>query len=304
MRSVDPTRRVTTLSGETMGTLWSVRYVAPPSLGEAEARAIIDATLDRITVEMSQWRTDSIISSFNCAPQGSEIRLPCDFRTVLETALDVAQRSDGAFDPTLGRLVDLAGFGPAPAPATAKAATDPLDALRAAGWRRLPYAGGRVVQPGGIALDFSGVAKGHAVDAVADDLAAAGVAHMLVEIGGELVGRGVRPDGQPWWVDLEAPPGKPLPPFRIALHGIAVATSGHYRRGFHTLDPRTGTPIVNGPRSVSVIHDKAAHADAWATALIVLGADAGMRLAEREGLAVRIVADDEALSPALREMLE
>ena len=302
LRSVDPTRPVTTLSGETMGTLWSVRYVSPPSLGEADAVAIIHATLDRIIVEMSQWRTDSIISDFNRAPQGSEVRLPRDFRTVLETALDVAQRSDGAFDPTLGRLVDLAGFGPAPA--TAKVATDSMDALRAACWRRLPYAGGRIVQPGGLALDFSGVAKGHAVDAVADDLAAAGVAHMLVEIGGELVGRGVRPDGQPWWVDLEAPPGKPVPSLRIALHGIAVATSGHYRRGFHTLDPRTGMPIGHGPRSVSVIHDKAAYADAWATALIVLGADAGMRLAEREGLAVRIVSDDEALSPALREMLE
>lgn len=302
MRSVDPTRRVTTLSGETMGTLWSVRYVAPASLSEADVGAIIDATLDRIIIEMSQWRADSVISGFNRAPQGSEVRLPSDFRTVLETALDVAQRSDGAFDPTLGRLVDLAGFGPASA--ATNAATDPRDALRAAGWRRLPYAGGRIVQPGGLALDFSGVAKGHAVDAVADDLAAAGVGHLLVEIGGELVGRGVRPDGQPWWVDLEAPPGKPVPPFRIALHGIAVATSGHYRRGLHTLDPRTGAPVANGLRSVSVVHDKAAYADAWATALTVLGADAGMRLAEREGLAVRIVADDEALSPALREMLE
>ncbi|MGC6329067.1 FAD:protein FMN transferase [Rhizorhabdus sp. FW153] len=284
-----------------MGTMWSVRYAAPVGLAPTEVGAAVKETLDRIIVEMSQWRDDSLISAFNRAPQGTELRLPADFRTVLDVALDVARRSDGAFDPTMGRLVDLAGFGPAE---PADEPTSVTDALRCAGWKRLPYAGGRIVQPGGLALDFSGVAKGHAVDAVADRLAQEGVTHMLVEIGGELVGCGVRPDGQPWWVDLEAPPGLPVPPLRIALHGMAVATSGNYRRGNHMLDPATGSPIVNGVRSVSVLHDKAAYADAWATALTVLGPDAGLRLAEREALAARIVADTELLSPALREMLE
>lgn len=284
-----------------MGTSWSVRYVAPAGLLPSAIGAAIEETLDRIIAEMSQWRADSLISAFNRATQGTELRLPPDFRTVLDAALDVARRSDGAFDPTMGRLVDIAGFGPAVPEGRSTSFTD---ALHCAGWKRLPYAGGRIVQPGGLALDFSGVAKGHAVDAVADRLAQEEVTHMLVEIGGELVGRGVRPDGQPWWVDLEAPPGQQIPPLRVALHGMAVATSGNYRRGNHMLDPATGAPIINGVRSVSVLHDSAAFADAWATALTVLGPEAGLHLAEREGLAARIIADDELLSPALREMLE
>jgi len=292
---------VALLSGETMGTFWSVRYVATTGLSSSALGAAIAETLDHIISEMSQWRADSLISAFNRAPQGTELRLPPDFRTVLDVALDVARRSDGAFDPTLGRLVDIAGFGPA-APEDGSASFP--EAVQCAGWKRLPYAGGRIVQPGGLALDLSGVAKGHAVDAVTDRLAQDGVAHMLVEIGGELVGRGVRPDGQPWWVDLEAPPGIAVPPLRIALHGMAVATSGNYRRGNHMLDPATGSPIVNGVRSVSILHDRAAYADAWATALTVLGPEAGLRLAEREGLAARIIADQEHLSAALREMLE
>ena len=161
-----------------------------------------------------------------------------------------------------------------------------------------------MIQPGGLSLDLSGIAKGYAVDVLADLLTGFDIFHALVEIGGELVGRGVRPDGEPWWVDLEDPPGVVLPRLRIALHGVAVATSGNYRRGAHTLDPHSGQSADNGIRSVSVIHRTALEADAWATALTVLGPERGMDLAVREGLAVRIVANQELLSPVLVEMLE
>jgi len=214
--------------------------------------------------------------------------------------------SGGAFDPTIGRLVDLRGFGPVAAPAPPDAGA--VDAaMTASGWRRLAFSAGdrRLYQPGGVSLDLSGIAKGFAVDAVADVLARVGVVHCLVEIGGELAGRGVRPDGQPWWVDLETPPGVALPPLRIALHGIAVATSGDYRRGDHTLDPRTGRSIGNNVVSASVIAADALTADAWATALTVLGPVAGMALAAAEGIAARIVTREgrEYLSPALAGML-
>ena len=130
-----------------------------------------------------------------------------------------------------------------------------------------------------------------------------------MEIGGELVGRGIRPDGDPWWVELEVPPGATLPPLRVALHELAVATSGDYRRGAHTLDPRTGQPATNGVLSVSVLHATAMEADAWATALAVLGSSCGLAAARAAGLAARIVAvvDGqvlEELSPALRAMIE
>jgi thiamine biosynthesis lipoprotein len=109
-------------------------------------------------------------------------------------------------------------------------------------------------------------------------------------------------------VDLEVPPGLALLPLRIALHGLAVATSGDYRRGAHTIDPRTGRSVAHGTVSVSVIHATALHADAWATALTVLGPERGMALAEREAIAARFlcVADGETregITPALAAML-
>lgn len=265
--------------------------------------AAITARLDTIIAEMSHWRTDSLISTYNRANGGEWIALAPDFFEVIETGLTIARASGGAFDPTIGRLVDLAGFGPDPKQASVDPAA--IDAARgAAGWERLRLEHGRLLQPGGLALDLSGIAKGYAVDAVANLLAGRGVAHALVEIGGELAGRGVRPDGDPWWVDLEDIPGIALPRLRIALHGLAVATSGDYRRGAHTLDPRSGRPSTNRLRSVSVIHRSAMEADAWATAFTVLGAEAGIAIATREGIAVRFVDDRERLSPALVDMLE
>lgn len=286
-----------------MGTGWSVRFAAPAGCDPARIEAAILLRLDTIIAEMSHWRADSLISAYNRAEAGTWHVLPDDFATVITTALEVASRSGGTFDPAIGRLVDLAGFGPDPALRDPGAPALAL-ARESAGWRRLIFRDGRLLQPGGLALDLSGIAKGHAVDAVADTLGALGIAHALVEIGGELVGRGVRPDGDPWWVDLENPPDRPLPPLRIALHGIAVATSGDYRRGAHSIDPRTGRSTGNEVRSVSVIHRSAMLADAWATALKVAGVEAGLELARREGIAARIVDDREWLSPALVEMLE
>ena len=140
-----------------------------------------------------------------------------------------------------------------------------------------------------------------------------GCRHFLLEVGGELRGAGIKPDGQPWWVEIEQPPGVETPPMRVALHQLAIATSGDYRRWLdadgrryaHTIDPRSGRSIDNAARSVTVLHARCMMADAWATALSVLGADAGMALAEREGLAARMLdAAGEHMSPAFRAMLD
>jgi thiamine biosynthesis lipoprotein len=258
---------------------------------------------------MSHWLPDSLLSMFNAAPGGSWTALPADFAAVIETALALAERSEGAFDPSLGRVTDLYGLGPNPS----SGEPDPTalaTALSVSGWHRLAFdaEARRLRQPGGLWLDLSGIAKGYAVDAVADLLPGTGVRHVLVEIGGECVGRGLRPDCDPWWVDLETPPGLSLAPLRIALHQLAVATSGNYVRGDHTIDPRTGLPVRNGVASVSVLHASAMAADAWASALTVLGPDQGAALAEREGLAARMVivrdgAAEEWLSPAFMLML-
>ncbi len=302
---LDSTALVVDLDGETMGTTWSVRLVPPPRCDIAAMRAAVVARLDGIVAEMSHWGADSHLSRFNRAAAGTWTVLPPDFAHVIATALRIAEITDGAFDPAIGRLVDVWGFGPAPVPDLPdEAAIDA--AMRVSGWQRLRFdpAARRLCQPGGLALDLSGIAKGFAVDAVANMLAEHGVRHVLVEIGGELVGRGVRPDGEPWWVDLEIPPGVKVEPLRVALHGLAVATSGNYRRGDHNLDPRTGRPADRGVRSVSVLHPSAMIADAWATALTVSG-PATLAVAEVHGIAARILTDDgERLTPALTAMLE
>jgi len=285
-----------------MGTSWSVRFVAPADITEQAIEAEVLDRLDAINADMSHWRSDSCVSAYNRSTGGRRISLSTDFVRVIETAIAIARDSHGSFDPTIGQVIAYHGFGPDPAERCTDA-TSVGAALTAAGWRRLRLEEGALLQPGGLRLDLSGIAKGYAVDAIADLLGHRGIGNALVEIGGELVGRGVKPDGEPWWVDLEDPPGIALPPFRIGLHGLAVATSGDYRRGAHTIDPRSGEPVSNGVRQVSVIDHSAMRADAWATALTVLGAEEGPRIAVQHGLAARIVGASEWLSPALRQML-
>ena len=293
-----------------MGTTWSAQFATRPHIGPAQVRPLIESRLAGIVAEMSHWEPDSLLSRFNRDRGGQWTALPHDFATVIAGGLAIAERSDGAFDPTIGQLVNLWGFGPG-GPCPPPQAEQISWALDQSGWQRLAHDVSlrRIRQPGGLSLDFSGIAKGYAVDAVADMLADQGLRHVLVEIGGELVGRGMRPDGDPWWVDLERPPGTDFPPLRIALHGLAVATSGTYRRGYHSIDPRTGLPVRNGIISLSVIDQTALAADAWATALTVLGPEAGMTLAAERQIAARFVVLEEGhpselLSPALIAMLD
>jgi FAD:protein FMN transferase len=295
-----------------MGTSWSVRVVGG---GEA-LRHEIEAVLDRIVAEMRHWAPYSHLSRFNRSEPGRWQPLPPDFARVLEAALAVARLSEGAFDPAMGLLADLWGFGPG-GPRTEPPADDVVaDALKMSGYRHIEQDGRRARRLAPVALDFSGIAKGYTVDAVAERLRAVGLADVLVEIGGELRGEGIKPDGQPWWVELEPAPCTRTAPFRVALHGLSVATSGNYRRGFvhaghryaHTLDPRTGRPLDNGVVSVSVLHPSCMLADAWATALGVLGPE-GMALAEAQGLAAHMALREgaalrEHISPALQAMLD
>ncbi|WP_296555651.1 FAD:protein FMN transferase [Pigmentiphaga sp.] len=309
------------MGGPTMGTSWSVRLVDDGGLPrDLEAR--VRATLDGIIDEMSTWRDDTDLSRFNAAPAGSWHVLPDALFVVLEQALSVARESGGAYDPTVGPLVDLWGFGsqgPRPRPSAADVAA----ARGRVGWDRiaLDVAGRRARQPGGARVDLSGIAKGYAVDAVARCLRRAGVVGYLVEIGGELIGHGVKPDGTPWWVELDrawdADGESSVPSTLVALEGLAIATSGDYRRHVsdgqgmysHTLDPRTGAPIGNGVVSVTVLHPECMAADALATALTVMGPDEGLRWAARRGLAAHFVQRtaqgyQETMTPNFAAMME
>lgn len=314
------------LDGQTMGTTWQVLWAAVGPAQTEPVRAAVQAELDLVVAQMSTWLPGSDLDCFNRAPAGTLQVVPEAMAEVLQAAFWLAEVSGGAFNPAAGALVNLWGFGPAPR------YTDPgfhppnLDAVQSAlarnDWRVLRWDGAnrQIHQPGGVLLDLSAIAKGYAVDRVARRLAAMGLRNTLVEVGGELRGQGLRGDGQPWWVDLESPPGmqgQPALPFtRVALHGLGVATSGDYRRVYaqgdarlpHTIDPRSGRPVAHGLASVSVLHAECLWADAWSTALTVLGQEEGMSLATAHGVAALFVqraADGrltETLTPAMEEL--
>lgn len=291
-------------AGETMGTSWSLQAVSPP----AGAAADVQARFDRVVAQMSQWDPASDLSRFNSGPPGIWQAIPAEFAMVIGAALGISQASAGAFDPCLGRLTEQWGFG----------AAGPVDRFPAAGAgptiHSIDYDAPecRIRRSEDAALDLSGIAKGYGVDLAAEWLLGAGVRHFLIEVGGELRGEGIRPDGQPWWVDTEMPPSSSLAPYRIALHDLSAATSGNYRRGFevdgvrysHSFDPRTGRPIVHNVSSVTVLHRSCMMADGWATALTILGPQAAIALADEQGLAACVVAGQrEYLSRGWRAML-
>ena len=318
-----PLGAVHALAGRTMGTTWSVRLVGTARLDLPALDAGIRRELDLIVGQMSHWEPGSDLGRFNHAPAGTWQTLPAPFMEVLQYALSVAAASDGAYDPSAGALVDLWGFGaqgrydepgfqPPDDPAVAAARSQ-------CGWQRLQLdaTGCRARQPGGLRLDLSAVAKGYAVDHVARHLDALGIQDHLVEVGGELRGTGLKPDGQPWWVQLEPVEGHAEETV-LALHGLSVATSGDYRRVFqhggmrhsHTLDPRSGRPITHGAARVTVLHRDCMAADALSTALTVLGPDAGLDWATQRGLAAVFVTRrtdggfDERMTPACEALAQ
>ncbi|WP_407352388.1 FAD:protein FMN transferase [Luteimonas sp. R10] len=285
------------LGGETMGTTWRVRLSVPRTRALRPLHDGIQERLDAVVAQMSPWEPDSDISRYNRAAADTWHALPPEFLAVLQAAIEIAAASDGAFDPTLGALVDLWGFGPGgahprlPDPAA-------LDAARPhCGWRRLELdaSGTRLRQPGGLRLDLSAIAKGFGVDAVAADLREAGIDGALVEVGGELRGFGRRPDGEYWRVLVEAVADADEAPCVLPLDGCAVATSGDRwhrfehdgRRYSHSIDPRSGAPVADAAAAVTVVAGDAMRADAWSTALTVLGPEDGFALAARHGLAAR-----------------
>ncbi|MEJ8853816.1 FAD:protein FMN transferase [Variovorax robiniae] len=288
------------LAGRSMGTTWSLRFDNPRMLPLDSVRAEAEAALARVVDQMSHWEEDSDLSLFGRARAGSVHALAPEFATVLACALHWAEASGGALDPTVGPLVSLWGFGPDASFDAAAPTPEAVEAARArCGWRRLDFnPNGRALsQPGGLSLDFSGIAKGFAVDHMVDGLRALGLENFLIEVGGELRGVGRRPDGRPWSVQIAADESAGAAR-TIALADMAVATSGdqwHHRehaghRWSHTIDPRSGEPVGHALSSVTVLHSECMHADALATVLTVLGPDEGIAFADAHKVAALLFA--------------
>lgn len=294
--------RLVHLTGTTMGTGYSVKIAG--LLHGAAAGALgreIEALLDRIDARMSTYDERSELSRLNRSASTDWIRISAETRAVVDEAARISELTGGAFDVTVGPVVNLWGFGP-----DAGAQTVPSPALLRAALARVGY---RQVRTRGhppairkaradVYIDLSGIAKGYAVDEIARHLERAGITDYLVDVGGELRARGRNPQGSPWRVAVERPDPAGRSVYRIlALDGTSVATSGDYRNYFehqgrrysHTIDPRTGAPVRHALASVTVVHPSAMRADGLATALMVLGPEAGYRLAEREELAAMFI---------------
>ncbi|QOY93326.1 FAD:protein FMN transferase [Massilia sp. UMI-21] len=309
--------------GRSMGTGWSAQMLVPPGVG-ADLQAALQRELDAIVAQMSHWEPDSLLARYNRAPAGSWHALPAQFFEVADFALRVHEDTAGAYDPAAGALVKLWGFGPSgrhdsagfhlPSPHEVASTL----ARRGRALPALDRAARRLLQPGGAILDFSSVAKGYGVDRLARCLEGHGIGHYLVEVGGELRGAGMKPDGEPWWVEIEGVPDAACgPQALVALHGLAVATSGDYRSYFdraerrvsHTLDPRSGQPIANGVASCTVAAAACMTADALSTALTVMGVEAGLAFADTRGIAARYLVRAagglrEHTSAAWRDLLQ
>lgn len=273
---------------------------------EDELRAAVQRRLDAIEGRMSHYRPESEVSRFNAARTTEPRPMSRETLGVFAEALAVSRVSGGAFDVTVGPLVDAWGFGSG---GRARAAPDEatLSELRARVGSDLleldPAAATLRKRNEDVVVDLSAIAKGYAVDAVATLLDEVGFRDHLVEIGGELRGAGTNEEGAPWRVAVERPvSGAPAAQRIVPLTDAALATSGDYRNFYdldgvrvsHTVDPRTGRPVTHGLLSVSVIAEQCSLADARSTALNVLGPEAGYALAVEQGWAALFVTDDGA----------
>lgn len=304
-----PLRR---LQGDIYGTSWSLQ--AWTTLDSAALQALLAAEFAWGAQLFSLWHPESEICRVNRCTAG-EVTLSPEFAQLLQAVLGICAQSGGAFDPTLGRLTAVWGFGAAPRPATGLPAAGALAQARAAGsWRDLQLdPETRVLRrPPGLWLDLNGSAKGAVVDRISRRLAGLGV-HHLFEIGGDCRGLGLKPDLQPWWVDIDrAEPGAALS--RVALNGWAMATSGdrwrhfvHQGRSFgHIFDPAGGAPRNGGPALATVLAPECWQADALATAFLLLPRAEAERFAESASLAVLLQYGGGACwsSPAFRAMEE
>lgn len=287
------------LSGNTMGTTYRIVYLDP---NERDFQLSVDSLLLLFNQSLSTYIPDSEISQFN---QGDSLvfSLPY-FYPVLESSRQIYDLTQGAFDPTVGPLVNLWGFGPGGP--QLKDSVNITAILPLVGYNQIEF-NERVVkkQRSGMYLDFSAIAKGYGVDVVAQFLQKKGIKDLLVEIGGELVARGVNEKGELWKIGVNKPEelGRSDELYSIiALDNKGMATSGNYRNYYeadgmkfsHTIDPFTGRPVRHGLLSATVLAEDCMTADAIATSLMVMGTEKAIALQEsQKNFEIFLIFNDE-----------
>lgn len=295
------------LSGKTMGTSYHIHFENASKAEISSIQSNIDTKLAEINQSMSTYIDDSTISIFNRLPANTAMAIDADFVKVLSDSQTVYKASNHAFDPTVYPLVELWGFGgrmnierlqAPPAP------NEIADAKKLIGLDKVTLDGDKLSKSvDGVGLDFSAIAKGYAVDVIANTLHDQyGVVNYMVEIGGEVATRGVNQHGKPWTLAIDAPVVDSSVETRSSLTTLTqpvgetlhMATSGGYRNSLeydgvrysHTINPLTASPVVGSAPSITVLHDTVSLADAWATALSAMPYDDAIVLANKQGLMV------------------
>ena len=311
---------VVLIQGETMGTTYRVSIVVPVYISWSKdfrddlLKKKIDNELARVNALMSTYDQKSELSRLNKHKSEEPFPISADTAKVLRLALEIAQKTNGAYDPTVGPLVNLWRFGPEDRPEKVPSDEEIAAARQRVGWDKIKI----IEQPGSdsqqpqyavvksdpnVYIDLSSVAKGFGVDCVAELLTQNHYKDFLVDVGGELRSSGKNVADKDWSVGITNPAIMNMNLAKtVSLSDKSIATSGDYlnfyeldgARYSHIIDTQTGRPITHKTASVSVIDDSCMTADAWATALLALGAEKGKPLAKENGLHVIFLVRDSA----------
>jgi thiamine biosynthesis lipoprotein len=306
----------TLLAGETMGSAWTAKVVGPLPMPVARLREGMQARFEAVNQALSTYRPDSALSRFNADTTGEWVALDPELAVVMSYALRLSERSGGAYDVTVGPLVDLWGFGPDPATRKVPDTAAIARARDRVGWRKVEIddAARRARKPPGVRVDLSSLGKGRGVDRVAEFLDSVGVSNYLIDLSGKLRARGRNSRGGLWTVAVEtpgadAPSGEPaVMPAIVELRDESIATAGDYRRFFeadgrhysHIIDPRNGFPVTHETVSATAIAADCMAADAWATVFMAMSPDDALRLADAASmpaLLIRRHGNELALAP-------
>ncbi|WP_170350033.1 FAD:protein FMN transferase [Ruegeria atlantica] len=300
----DKEPEVVRLSGETMGTTFNITAIGQ-DLDENALAVAVEETLADVNAKMSNWDPNSEVSTFSAATSTEPVQVSAEFAQVMAAANDVHEKTGGTFDVTLGPLIELWGFGPRKPEDPVPSDVEILKALNGVGQGRLltldAKAGTLTKSEPGVGINLSAIAKGYGIDAVAKTLRDAGIEDYLVEIGGDLVTMGQNDKGEAWRIGIEKPQaGAQTYQLIVSVSDLGMASSGDYKNFFeqdgvrysHIIDPTTGRPITHRTTSVTVLAENAMMADAWATAMLALGQEKGLELAEEHKLAVYFISRD------------
>ncbi|MBN3036734.1 MAG: FAD:protein FMN transferase [Bacteroidales bacterium] len=276
------------VQGETQGTYYAITWFDRPG---SDLEAGFDSVLLAVDRSVSLWNPSSALCRIN--EGDTAIMADAIFSRVFELSKEVHFRSGGAFDPTVGPLVNAWGFG---FKGKLEMTPERVDSLRGLlGFDEVQLRNGHVLKARpGIRLDFNAIAQGYAVDLLGEYLDSEGIENYLVDIGGEVLAKGTKPGGEHWKVGIEKPAGT-MDDSRVLqtivrITDQAIATSGNYRKYFekdgirysHTIDPSSGYPVRHSLLSVTIMADRCVTADAWATAFMVMGLEKAVQFLEQE----------------------